>query len=280
MNAIAPIDAVPAAQAARSSFYAGMRVLPKARREAMYAIYAFCRAVDDIADDQGRDRAVRAAELQAWRRDIDALYAGGPPGRAALLTGAVVRFQLDRADFHAIIDGMMMDVDADIRWPDAATLDLYCDRVASAVGRLSVRAFGMDAEPGQMLAHHLGRALQLTNILRDIDEDAAIGRVYLPREALAAAGIIPTTPAQVAAAPGIDPAARLVATEARRHFAAAHAILTTKPRGHLIAPRLMDIAYARLLRRMEETGWAPPRRRPRTNKLWLIATVLRLLVFR
>src|SRR5260370_33519451 len=83
---------------------------------------------------------------------------------------------------------MQMDVDEDIRAPDLATLDLYCDRVASAVGRLSVKVFGMDEGPGTELAHHLGRALQFTNILRDLDEDAAMGRLYLPAEALAASG--------------------------------------------------------------------------------------------
>ena len=84
-----------------------------------------------------------------------------------------------------MIDGMEMDIDADLRAPDWATLDLYCDRVASAVGRLSVRIFGIEPETGDRLAHHLGRALQLTNILRDLDEDAEMGRLYLPREALA-----------------------------------------------------------------------------------------------
>ena len=93
-------------------------------------------------------------------------------------------YDLSHEDFDAVIDGMAMDAAQDIRAPDWATLDLYCDRVASAVGRLSVRIFGLAPEPGEALAHHLGRALQLTNILRDIDEDAGVGRLYLPREAL------------------------------------------------------------------------------------------------
>jgi len=97
---------------------------------------------------------------------------------------------------------MAMDAEQDIRAPDWATLDLYCDRVASAVGRLSVRIFGLPDEPGVALAHHLGRALQLTNILRDIDEDASIGRLYLPREALAAAGVATDEPLAAAADPG------------------------------------------------------------------------------
>src|SRR5579875_1971317 len=178
-----------ASGASGSSFYAGMRVLPKAEREGMYAVYGFCRIVDDIADDLHGDRASRRAELDGWRADLNCLYAGGEPGRAAFLATPVQRFGLEKADFLAVIDGMQMDVDADIRAPSMEVLDLYVDRVACAVGRLSVKVFGMDAEPGLALAHHLGRALQLTNILRDFDEDAAIGRLYVPREALDRAGI-------------------------------------------------------------------------------------------
>ena len=263
------------AKVSGSSFYAGMRVLPKASREAMFAIYAFCRMVDDIADDQSRDRALRAQELAGWTADANALFAGKDGGRAAFLKEAVERFGLEQADFQAVIDGMQMDVDRDICWPDAEELDLYCDRVASAVGRLSVRAFEMDRAPGLALAHHLGRALQLTNILRDIDEDAAIGRVYLPREALQEAGIPLTTPTEIASHPGVDQAARLIAADARRHFAQAGAILRSRPRGRLIAPRLMEAAYSRLLDRMLVQGWHMPRRRVRVSKPMLLMTLLR-----
>src|SRR2546425_11627078 len=127
-------------------------------------------------------------------------------------------FALRREDFLAVIDGMEMDVKSDIRAPDFATLDLYCDRVASAVGRLCVRVFGMDAAPGIALAHHLGRALQLTNILRDLDEDAAIGRLYLPREALRDAGITATDPRAALARPSLDTACAVVVERARSHF--------------------------------------------------------------
>ncbi|MCW6537696.1 presqualene diphosphate synthase HpnD [Sphingomonas lycopersici] len=274
------VTANPAAQAGGSSFYAGMRLLPKAEREAMYAIYAFCRAVDDIADDQQGDRPGRAAALDRWRRDLDALYAGGDAGQAQIVAEAVRRFGLDRADFEAVIDGMAMDVARDIRWPTIDELDLYCDRVASAVGRLSVRVFGMPHTPGIELAHHLGRALQLTNILRDIDEDAAIGRVYLPIEALDAVGITPTTPEAVAADPRIDQAVRPLAERARAHYRAADAILAARPAGHLLAPRLMEAVYAKLLTRMETVGWAPPRQRIRVSKPALLWTVARLVVTR
>jgi squalene synthase HpnD len=267
-------------RAAGSSFYAGMRVLPKAERAAMYAIYAFCREVDDIADDQQGDRATRARQLDQWRADVDAIYDGGDPRQAAFLVEPVARFGLDRADFHAVIDGMAMDVERDIRWPPAAELDLYCDRVASAVGRLSVKVFGMEDGPGRDLAHHLGRALQITNILRDLDEDAAIGRVYLPAEALTAAGIAFTTPNEVVGDPRVDGVARDMAREAQIHFAAARAILAGRPRGHLIAPQLMAIAYAKILARMEAIGWVPPRHRVKVSKLGLMVTAMRLLVTR
>ncbi|WP_404710778.1 presqualene diphosphate synthase HpnD [Sphingomonas sp. MMS24-J13] len=268
--------AAPAQAASRSSFYAGMRVLPKREREAMYAIYGFCRIVDDIADDQQGDRALRAAQLDQWRADLAELYAGGNGGQAAFLAAAIERFGLARADFEAVIDGMAMDVARDIRWPSHAELDLYCDRVASAVGRLSVRVFGMEERPGLALAHHLGRALQLTNILRDIDEDAAIGRVYLPREAIEAAGIRTGDIATVINDPRIDQVAQGLAAEARVHFDQSAKILKGRPRGHLIAPRLMAGAYAELLRRMVRAGWKPPRRRVRHNRIKLLWMLLRL----
>src|ERR1700749_1510875 len=184
--------------ASGSSFYAAMRILPREQRDAMFQIYSFCRQVDDIADSD-RPRGVRLAAIQQWRDDRHALSPGWPPAPAADYGGAGRRFGVKREDFISIIDGMEMDIPQDIRAPDMATLDLYCDRVASAVGRLSVNVFGMPREDGVELAHHLGRALQLTNILRDIDEDATLGRLYLPREALYHAGITTNDPAKVVA---------------------------------------------------------------------------------
>ncbi|MFC3126061.1 presqualene diphosphate synthase HpnD [Pseudoroseomonas globiformis] len=262
------------AQVSGSSFYAAMRLMPKRERAAMFAIYAFCRLVDDIADDGTRSRPVRAEALDRWRADLAALYAGHPAGQAGFLAGAVRDFGLLQADFMAVIDGMAMDVAADIRAPDCATLDLYCDRVASAVGRLSTRVFGMEAAPGEALAHHLGRALQLTNILRDLDEDAAIGRLYMPREALLAVGIATEEPEVAVADPRIDAVARQLATQAEAHFFAAAELLRNRPRGRLFAPRLMGAVYHALLRDMWAAGWAPPRRRVRIGKprlLWLVA---------
>jgi len=263
-------------QVSRSSFYAGMRVLPKAEREAMFAVYAFCRAVDDIADDLEGTRDERRAGLAGWRRDIESLYAGGAPGQARLVAEAVTRFGLAKADFLAVIDGMEMDVDADICAPDMATLDLYCDRVASAVGRLSVRIFGMDGVSATDLAHHLGRALQLTNILRDIDEDAEIGRLYLPREHLLRHGIALADPATMISTDRIDGVCRDVALLAHDHYAMANRVLAARPAGHLFAPRLMAAVYAKTLQRMERSGWRKPRVRARLSKLSLLWTVARV----
>ena len=263
-----------AARASGSSFYAAMRLMPARERAAMFSIYGFCRLVDDVADDGTRPRPARMAELQAWRQDLGALYRGAPAGRAAFLAGAVQGFGLRQADFLAVIDGMAMDVAADIRAPDRAVLDLYCDRVASAVGRLSTRVFGMEEEPGHALAHSLGRALQLTNILRDLDEDAAMGRLYLPADLLGAAGIAATDPAAVIADPRVDAACRPLAAEAERHFAGAEALLRARPRGRLLPPRLMGAVYRAMLRDMARRGWAPPRQRVRIGRarlLWLLA---------
>jgi squalene synthase HpnD len=267
------------AQVSGSSFYAAMRVMPKAERAAMFAIYSFCRMVDDIADDGTRPRAMRAIELDRWRADLGALYADRPAGQAAFLKKAVHGFGLRQADFLAVIDGMQMDVDTDIRAPDLETLNLYCDRVAVAVGRLSIRIFGMEEGPGLQLAHRLGRALQLTNILRDLDEDAAIGRLYLPRELLAKAGIVTTDPGAAIGDPRIDGACRDLAALALDHFAAADRVMRARPRGRLLAPRLMSAVYRTILQQMLLEGWVAPRRRVRIGKARLLWIVARCSVF-
>jgi presqualene diphosphate synthase len=266
-----------AERASGSSFYNGMRILPRAEREAMFEIYSFCRAVDDIADDPG-PREPRREALQKWRTDVDAIYAGVPLPHLLGLAQAVRDFGLQREDFFAVIAGMEMDVLADIRAPDRATLDLYCDRVACAVGRLSVRVFGMAREAGLSLAHHLGRALQLTNILRDLDEDAAMGRLYLPREALREAGIIATQPAAVLANPMLGEACRIIVELARSEFEEANAIMAQSPRRAVRAPRIMGQAYRLILDRLIARGFTPPRAPVRLSRAKILIIVLRNLL--
>jgi phytoene synthase len=260
--------------ASGSSFYAAMRILPRAQREAMFQIYTFCREVDDIADSDG-PRPERLAALQQWRDDIDALYQGHPPARLRGYVSSVQKFDLAREDFLAIIDGMEMDVPQDIREPDLATLDLYCDRVASAVGRLSVRVFGLPRDDGISLAHHLGRALQLTNILRDLDEDAAIGRLYLPREGLMQAGINSSDPLHVVADPALPKVCAPIVAQARTHFAKADEIMGRHPRGVVRAPRIMSKYYHAILKLLVARGFVAPRAPVRLNKIARIVILLR-----
>jgi len=151
---------------------------------AMYAIYAFCRIVDDIADDPAPFDTI-LPRLDDWRARVRGLYAqhaDGPVER--VLLQAIDAYRLRQQDFEAVIDGMQMDAETTIVAPDMATLDLYCDRVAAAVGRLSVRAFGDGSPEADKVAWSLGRALQLTNILRDVAEDAGRDRSLSIRNCL------------------------------------------------------------------------------------------------
>ncbi|TFW31601.1 presqualene diphosphate synthase HpnD [Massilia horti] len=270
-------DTVPAAAhpASRSSFYVAMRVLPAAQRAAMFGIYAFCRAVDDIADSDAPARERRAG-LERWRRAVDACYDGQDLARLPDLRRHIEAFGLARADFHSVIDGMMMDAGTSaLCAPDAATLDLYCDRVASSVGRLSVRVFGMERDDGLALAHHLGRALQLTNILRDIDDDAENGRMYLPREALQDAGVELGSTASIAAHPALPRACDGVAAQAHAHFDQAEAIARRSRARAVRAPRIMSAAYQALLARLAARGWNYPRQPVTVPTLQRAAILLR-----
>jgi phytoene synthase len=261
---------------AKSSFYMAMRLLPEDRRNAMYAIYAFCREVDDIADEPASQEEKQRG-LAAWRAEIEAIYAGRPAallvGRA--LIGPVRQFDLQKRDFHAVIDGMAMDAERDIVAPDLAELDLYCDRVASAVGRLSVRIFGTWQPRADEVAEHLGRALQLTNIVRDIDEDAERGRLYLPRELLERHGIATRVPLEVIAQPAIDALCTELAAEAHRRFQLADAAMAECAKGAMRPARMMSGVYGAILERLIRRGWAPPRatvKVPKLVKLWIALT--------
>lgn len=274
-----PLDAAPADLAeverivkrAGTSFYRGMKVLPPDRRAGMYAIYAFCRIVDDVADEPA-PLPQKLEGLEAWRTRIARLYQGGADDAVTrVLLPAIARYHLRQDDFLAVIDGMAMDTATAIVGPDLETLDLYCDRVAAAVGRLSVRAFGDASPAADEVAWHLGRALQLTNILRDVAEDAGRGRLYLPREWLDDAGV-PPDPHEALRHPALPALCARMAAQARRHFAQAQSAMSRCDPRAMKPARLMGATYAALLDRLQHRGWSNPTtpvRLPKWQKLWI-----------
>jgi presqualene diphosphate synthase len=260
-------------ESAGSSFYWAMRLLPQDRRDGMYAVYAFCREVDDIADDTSPPEHKKVA-LAAWHAEIDALYDGRPRQLVGCaLRDPVTHYRLRREDFHAVIDGMEMDAAQDIRAPDLATLDLYCGRVAAAVGHLSVHIFGDPSAKAHAVADSLGRALQLTNILRDLDEDAQRGRLYLPREMLDRHGIRAAAPSEVLRHPALPSVCRDLAAIAERHFADADRAMAGCSRRAMRPAAVMGAFYRAMLDALLRTGWRDPTRRvslSKAQKLWLV----------
>lgn len=254
-----------------STFYWPMRLLPASKRAAMFAIYAFCRRIDDIADEPGEPADKRAA-LDVWRRDIRDLYVGGAPGSplTAALKGAIERYGLPRAEFEALIDGMAMDVAGEeaggMQAPDLDTLRLYCRRVAGAVGMLAIRVFDRADPATERFALALGEALQLTNILRDLAEDAELRRLYLPRELLRAAGIQSEDPDEVLAHPALPKACEALANLAEARFAEARSAIAGQARGSLWAATAMMVLYHRLLKRLRAAGWRDLKARVRVGR--------------
>ena len=241
-----------------TSFGAGMRILPKPRREAMYAIYAFAREIDDIADEGGTYDE-RMTGLSAWRAEIGRVFEGAPHTAIGIaLLPAIRTYGLDRHEFEMLIEGMEMDVEGPLVAPSHERLMAYCRRVAGAVGLLSMPVFGAgrgEVQDGFALA--LANALQLTNILRDVDEDAAMGRVYLPAELLDARGIETREAAEIAADPAVQDVCRDLGREARGWFAAAQRCLDRLDWKTVRPALLMMGVYERYLRIMELQDFAP-----------------------
>jgi squalene synthase HpnD len=240
---------------AGTSFFWAMRRLDPERRRGVFAVYAFCRDVDDIADGNlplDRKRQL----LDVWRREIDLVYGGAchhPISRALL--DPVRIFDLKKADFLDVIDGMEMDAAPRVRIADMDELVLYCDRVACAVGRLCVRVFGLGGEEGIRLATELGMALQLTNILRDIAEDAGRDRVYLPADLLAEAGAGGDGVEDVITAPGLPHLCDSIASRAETHFTNAAAIVRQADPDAVRPAVMMMQVYRRILDKLLKRGW-------------------------
>jgi phytoene synthase len=280
-NLVAPSEAEVARARARveeivrasgTTFYWAMRFLPGEKRRAMFAVYSFCRVVDDIADDPN-PLDVKRRELSRWRDEIKALYAGQPTDPVAIaLVEPIAHFVLAEADFLAVIDGMETDAAETLRLETRDDLLLYCDRVACAVGRLSCRIFGLGPEMGDKLAASLGLALQLTNILRDLAEDAARDRLYLPDEMLARHGVAAREPQAVLADPKLPAVATEIGILAGDKFAEARALLAQCEADRVRPAAMMMEAYERIFRRMQRRGWnrvLEPAGLSKLEKLWV-----------
>ena len=277
-------DAAAEALVKRSgtSFYWAMRSLPMAKRQAMFALYAFCRAVDDIADEPA-PRDDKLDRLEAWHGELDRLFGGGMPEQpiAAALRDPIARYGLPREPFVEILRGMESDARGPIRAPSMAELEVYCARVAGAVGQQSVRIFGCGDIAADGYALATGHALQLTNILRDLAEDAADGRLYLPREALDAGGIQGDEPVAVLAHPGLPAACAWVAARAEARYGEAEALRSAMAPADARALRpavIMTAVYRRIFERLGERGWQralEPLSLSKADKLWI---ALRCLV--
>ena len=256
-----------------TSFYWAMRRLPEEKRNAMYAVYAFCREVDDIADGT-ESTADKLAQLAVWRQEVENLYAGLPGNPVCrALAGPVARFGLRKEDFQALIDGMEMDSEQALRIRDMNELRLYCDRVACAVGRLSIRVFGVEVDKGDKVAAALGEALQLTNILRDVQEDAERDRLYLPADMLEARGIPNGDVDAALAHSNLADACDELGMITERRFAEAEAALAHCDRRKMRPAVMMMEVYRRIFRRLRQRGWrriGEPVKLSKLEKLWVL----------
>ncbi len=234
----------------RSNFFYAFLCLPRPQREAIFAVYAFCRIVDD-AVDLGGDRAEQRAELTRWREEIARVYDGAPEHPAAQRLQAAVRaFPVPRAALEEVLAGVEMDLLGQ-HYETFDELRVYCERVASAVGLCCIEIFGYTDPRARAFAVDLGIALQLTNILRDLGADARVGRVYLPQEDLRRFGVTAEELAAGRHTPRFLALARFQASRAREYYRRAWAALPPEDRARLFAAEIMGRTYLALLDAME-----------------------------
>ncbi len=250
-------------------------LLPKAKRHAMSALYAFCREVDDVADEETRPLQERRAALAAWRQDVRLACEGGAPSFPVNqeLQAVIAQYHLPYQHFDELIRGVEMDLDTK-RYQTFEELEKYCYRVASVVGLLSVEIFGYQDPACRQYAIYLGQALQLTNILRDVRNDAERGRIYFPLEELERHKVAPAEILDLTYSERFAQAAASVAARAKNFYSLAARTLPTVDRRAMIAAELMGSVYSRLLQELERRRFdvfgPQPTRLSRTEKLLLI----------
>ncbi|MGA0393709.1 MAG: presqualene diphosphate synthase HpnD [Rhodospirillales bacterium] len=272
IDAKAHVEAI--VKRSKTSFFWAMRRLGEEKRSAMYAVYAFCREVDDIADDPGFE-SEKLARLSGWRTEIERLFSNNPtnPTSQALLIPKD-KFGLRKDDFLALIDGMEMDAYDAVRISDMPMLELYCDRVACAVGRLSNQIFGIEQFTGDQVAFSLGQALQLTNIMRDVHEDAQRNRLYLPQDLLTNHGIdVDNDASAVFKFSSLPDVCRSLAQTAQQRFHEAESILEHCDPVQMRPAIMMMQAYRRIFNRLLQNDWQrfdPPVSLSKFEKLWVV----------
>jgi phytoene synthase len=255
--------------ARKTSFYYSFLVLPADQRRAIIAVWDFCRAVDDAVDEveEGAAPGAPQAAVAEWRAELDRCFSAETPRtpQGLALKPFIAEFGLPRQAFADVIDGVAMDLDH-VRYQTFDDLLEYCKRVASAVGMICIRIFRCQGDTAPDYALNLGVALQLTNILRDVEDDLAKGRVYLPLEDLAAAGC---TVEDLQAGTMTEPVRRLMEFESKRARDFYQRALAARPavdRRRLVAAEIMRAVYFETLRRLERSGYNVFSGRTRTPK--------------
>jgi 15-cis-phytoene synthase len=260
-----------------SSFYYSFLFLPPERRRGITALYTFCREVDDVVDEV-TDPGVARAKLAWWRQEIAAVYAGTPQHPVALaLQPVVAAYGLPEAHFQTVIDGMAMDLDHR-GYVDFAELERYCHRVAGVVGLMSAEIFGRTQEATLSYARDLGIAFQLTNIVRDVGEDARRGRIYLPRDDLARHGVAPSALLKREGGAGFRALMVEQIARARQWYDRAQGALPAADRRAQRPGLIMAAIYRRLLGEIERDPAAVLTRRVALTplaKFWIAWTTAR-----
>ncbi len=237
-----------------SNFAAAFFFLPKEEREALQLVYTYCRILDDIVDEPGV-HADKRRQLREWQEELDNIFSGRPLtplGKA--LQQAVRRFRLSREPFQKIIDGCTMDLERD-RYETFDDLYVYCTKVASAVGQSCIEIFGYENVKTRDYAEHLGVALQLTNILRDVGEDARMGRIYIPRRELDQHGVQEADILSGKRTPAMTTLFEQFARRAEDYYARAEREKQELEPRRLIAAEIMGAIYHRVLRKIVESGY-------------------------
>jgi phytoene synthase len=227
-------------------------LLPKQKRDAMSALYAFCREVDDVADDETVPTEKRRVQLSDWRADVKRACENQPPQFPVNqeLQPVIQKFSLPFDLFDELIKGCEMDLDTK-RYDNFEQLELYCHRVASVVGLLSIEVFGYKNAATRDYAIYLGKALQLTNILRDVKTDAGRGRIYLPLSELKQFHVSPEEILKHEYSRRYQSLAEKIATSAKEFYSLAQKTLPPEDRKSMVAAELMGAVYWQLLKKLE-----------------------------